>query len=154
MYPLLKKVCDTSQGGHEAVKKTVIKFLGAQTVVSVVQVADDSQLVKEQVFSQCPDLGDVVTHVLPHIQVRSKWKSIGLALGIKKRTLDQFSNDDDPYLETLSYWLEHGSSVAWKTLLDVLGHFETKHTVDELTDKIVSVLGGGDQVSVWVLCVE
>ena len=154
MYPLLKKVCDTSQGGHEAVKKAVMKFLGAHTVTSVIQVADDSWLVKEQVLGQRPDLGDVVTHVLPHIQVRSKWKSIGLTLGIKKTTLDQFSNDDDPYLETLSYWLEHGSSVTWKTLLDVLGLFETKHTVDELMDKIVSVLGGGDQVSVWVLCVE
>ena len=145
MYPLLKKVRDTSQGGHEAVKKAVMKFLG---------VADDSLMVKEQVLGQCPDLGDVVTHVLPHIQVRSKWKRIGLTLGIKKTTLNQFSNDDDPFLETLSYWLEHGSSVTWKTLLDVLGHFETKHTVDELTNKIVSVLGGGDQVSVWVLCVE
>ena len=66
----------------------------------------------------------------------------------------QCSDDRNRFLETLSYWLEHGSSVTWKTLLDVLGHFETKHTVDELTDKIVSVLGGGDQVSVWVLCVE
>ena len=77
---------------------------------------------------------------------------------MKKSTLDglgqQFSNDDDRYLETLSYWLEHGSSVTWKTLLDVLGHFETKHTIDELTDKIVSELGGAHQVSVQVLCVE
>ena len=32
MYPLLKKVFDPSQGGHEAVKKAVMKFLGAQTV--------------------------------------------------------------------------------------------------------------------------
>ena len=154
MYPLLKKVCDTSQSGHEDVKKAVIKFLGGQTVVSAVQVADDSLLVKEQVLGQRPDLGNVVAHVLPHIQVRSKWKSIGLTLGIKKTSLDQFSNDDDPYLEALSYWLEHGSSVTWKTLLDVLGHFETKNTVDELTDRIVSVLGGGHQVSVCVLCVE
>ena len=150
MFPLLKKVCDTSQGGHEAVKKAVIKLLGAQEV-------DDSQLVKEQVLGQCPDLGDVVTHVLPHILVRH-WKRVGLALSLRKRTLDdlrqQFPSEDDCYLETLSYWLEHGSSVTWKTLLDVSGHFETKHTVDELMDKIVSVLGGGDQVSVWVLCVE
>ena len=51
-------------------------------------------------------------------------------------------------METLSYWLEHGSSVTWKTLLDVLGHFETKHKIDELTDKIVSELGGAHQVSV------
>ena len=151
MYPLLKKVCDTSQGGHEAVKKAVMKFLGGQTVESVVQVADDSRLVKEQVLGQRPELGDVVTHVLPHIQVRH-WTRVGLALGMRKRTLDdlrqQFTSKDDRYLETLSYWLERGSSVTWKTLFDVLGYFETKHTVDELTDKIVSVLGGGDQVSV------
>ena len=155
---LLNKVCDTSQGGHEAVKTAVIKFLGVQTVESVVHVADDSQLEKEQVLGQHPVLGDVVTHVLPHIQVRSSWKEVGLFLGMKKSTLDelgkQFSNDNKCYLETLSYWLEHGSSVTWKTLLDVLGHFETKHTVDELIDKIVSVLGGGDQVSVQVVCVE
>ena len=81
----------------------------------------------------------LVTHVLPHIQVRCKRKSIGVHLGIKKSPLDPFSCiDDDSYLETLSYWLELGSSVTWNTLLDVLGHFETKHTVDELTDKIVS----------------
>ena len=77
---------------------------------------------------------------------------------MKKSILDefgeQFSNDDDRYLETLSYWLEHVSSVTWKTLLDILGHFETWHTVDELTDKIVSVLGGGHQVSVQVMCVK
>ena len=155
--PLLKKVCDTSQGGHEAVKTAVIKFLGVQAVESVVHVADDSRLVQEQVLGQRPDLGDVVTHVLPRIQVRH-WKRVGLALGMRKSTLNElgkeFPNDDDCYLETLSYWLEHGSSVTWKTLLDVLGHFETWHTVDELTGKIVSVLGGGDQVSVQVLCVE
>ena len=75
-----------------------------------------------------------------------------MRLGIKKSTLDEFTNEDDPYLETLNYCLEHGSSVTWKTLLDVLGHFETKHTMDELTAKIVSVLGGGHQVSVCVVC--
>ena len=86
------------------------------------------------------------------------WKRVGLALGMGKFTLDevqqQFANDDDCYLETLSYWLEHDSSVTWETLLDVLGHFEIKYTVDELTDKIVSVLRGGHQVSVQVLCVK
>ena len=66
----------------------------------------------------------------------------------------QCSDDRNKLLETLSYWLEHGRSVAWNTLLDVLGHFETKHTVDELTSKIVSVLGEGHQVSVWLLGAE
>ena len=154
MYPSLMKLCDSSQGGHESVKEAVIKLLGGQTVESVVHVTDDSQLMKEQVLGQRPDLGDVVLHVLPHIQVKSKWKDVGLALGMKKSTADtyeqQFSNDHDRYRETLSYCLEHGSSVTWKTLLNVLGHFETKHTVDELTNKIVRVLGGGHQVSVQV----
>ena len=153
----LMKLCDSSQGGHESVKEAMIKILGGQTVESVVHVADDNQLVKEQVLDQHPNMGDIVKHVLPHIQMRH-WKKVGLSLGIKKNTLgelgQQFSSDDDCYLETLSYWLEHGSSVTWKTLLDVLGYFETWHTVDELTDKIVSVLGGGHQVSVQVLCIE
>ena len=153
-YASIKAIAEDGEHGLEFIKGVFSSILGAQTVASVIQVADDSLLVKKQVLGQSPDLGDVVTHVLPHIQVRSKWKRIGLTLGIKKTTLDQFSNDDDPYLETLSYWLEHGSSVTWKTLLDVLDHFETKHTVDELTDKIASVLGGGDQVSVWMSCVE
>ena len=158
IYSLLMKLCDSSQGGHESVKEAVIRFLGGQTVESVVRVADDSQLMKKQVLGQRPDLGDVVLHVLPHIQVKSKWKEVGLALGMKKSTVDtfgqQFSKDDDRYLETLSYCLEHGSSVTWKTLLDVLGRFETWHTVDEVMDKILPVFGRGHQVSVQVLCVE
>ena len=136
-YTVLNSVCKLDVGGQEA-KKVFLSILGGQSV-------------KEEVLGQRPDLGDVVTHVLPHIQVRH-WKRVGLALGMKKRTLDglgqQFPNDDDRYLETLSYWLEHESSVTWNTLLDVLGYFETKHIIDELTDKIVSELRGSHQVSV------
>ena len=44
IYPLLNKVCDTSQGGHEAVKKAVIKILGAQ----IVERSPPSMLAKEQ----------------------------------------------------------------------------------------------------------
>ena len=73
---------------------------------------------------------------------------------MKKCTLDDLGNEhlknDDRYLETLSCWLEHGSSVTWKSLLDVLGHFETKHVIDDLTDKIASEVGGPPQVSVYV----
>ena len=156
-YASIKAIAEYGEHGLEFIKDAFSSILGGQTVVSVVHVADDSQLVKEQVLGQCPDLGDVVTHVLPHIQVRH-WKRVGLALGMWKNSLDElgqkFPNDDDRCLETLSYWLEHGSNVTWKTMLDVLGHFETKHTVDELTGKIVSVLEGGEQVSVQVLCVE
>ena len=153
----LSIVCDPSQGGHEAVKKAVIKLLGGQTVDSVLQVDDESQLVNEQILSQCPDLRDLVAHILPCIEGRH-WKKVGLTLGLKKSTLDglerQYSNNDDRYLETLSYWLEHGSSATWKTLLDVLGHFETKHTIDDLSDRIVSEVRGANKVRVQVLCGE
>ena len=99
--------------------------------------------------------------IMTHVSCQN-WRLVGLLLLEHivdvEYTLNaishQCSDDRNRLLKTLSYWLEHGSSVTWKTLLDVLGHFETKHTVDELTDKIVSVLGGGDQVSVWMLCVE
>ena len=57
----LSMVYDPIQGGHEAVKKAVIKLLGGQTMDGVVQIDNDSQLIKEQIASQCPDLRDVVT---------------------------------------------------------------------------------------------
>ena len=157
-YASFKAIAECGEHGLEFIKRVFSSILGGQTVESVVHVADDSRLVQEQVLGQHPHLGDVVTHVLPRIPVRSNWKEVGLFLGMRKSTLDelgkQFPNDNKCYLEPLCYWLEHGSSVTWKTLLDVLGRFETWHTVDELTGKIVSVLGGGDQVSVQVLSVE
>ena len=158
-YASIKAIADDGEYGHEFIKRVFSSILGVQPVYSVGYAADDSQLVKEQVLGQRPDLGDVVTHVLPHIQVRH-WKRVGLALGMKKITLDglgqQFPNDDDRYLETLSYWLEHehSSSVTWKTLLDVLGLSEVECTMVNLRGKIVSELGGARQVSVQVLCVE
>ena len=132
-------------------KEAVIALLGGQTVDSAAHGADDNHMVKEMIVHQRPDLGGVVKLVLPRIQVRH-WKKVGLTLGIKESTIDdlgqQFSDNDDRYLEILSYWMKHGSSVTWKTLLDVLGYFKTKHTIDELTDKIVSELGRAHQVSV------
>ena len=150
-YAYIKAIADDGEYGQEFIKRVFSSILGGQPVYSVGYAADDSQLVKEQVLGQRPDLGDVVTHVLPHIQVRH-WKRVGLALGMKKSALDdlgqQFPNDDDRYLETLSHWLEHGSSVTWKTLLDVLGLSEVECTMVELRGKIVSELGGAHQVSV------
>ena len=66
MYHSLVKLCDTSQSGHVSVKQTTIKFPSGQ-------ITDGCRFVKEQVLGQCPCLGDIVIHVLSHIQVRSKW---------------------------------------------------------------------------------
>ena len=119
------------------------------------------QLSKDKILRQKPTLSRLAHLIMSHVSTQN-WKLVGLMLlediADCKATLNaishQFSDDKNRFLETVSYWLEHGSSVTWKTLLDVLGHFETKHTVDELADKIVSVLGGGHQVSVQGLCVE
>ena len=53
----------------------------------------------------------------------------------------QFSDDEMRFIETPSYLLELSiySSVTWKTLSDVLGHFKTNHSIDELLSKIVYV---------------
>ena len=139
---LWKEVCDTCQGRQESVKKAVMDLLNGQ---------------KEQVLGQRPDLGDIVRHVLPHIQVRH-WKKVGLAIYVEPSTLNElgqeFTSDKDCYVNTLNYWLKHNSSVTWKTLVDIFGLFETKNTVDRLTNKILSVLGRSYQVSVQALCVE
>ena len=113
------------------------------------------QLGKENVLRQKPKLSKLCHLIMPHVSFQN-WKLVGLLLlediADSEETLNafshQFSDDRNRFLETLSYWLEHGSSVTWKTLLDVLGHFETKHIIDELTNKIVSGLGGAHQVSV------
>ena len=90
-------------------------------------------------MGQPPDLTNVASHTCPtshpsEMQAEKHWS----ASWHQEEPTRSILSDDDSYLETLSYWLELGSSVTWNTLLDVLGHFETKHTVDELTDKIVS----------------
>ena len=69
-YASIKGIAEDGELGLEFIKGVFSSTLGSQPVESVVQAANDSRLVKEQVFSQRPDLGDIVTHVLPHIQVR------------------------------------------------------------------------------------
>ena len=143
-YVLMNHVCQMNKGGQEA-RKVFLSILGGrQSVEGEIRDSNESQFAKAQVLGKHPNLEDVVKYVLPRVQV-SNWKAVGLALSIGKSTLDQiehqFSKEYDCYLETLSYWIEHGSNATWKTLLDVLGYFETKHAVEELMDKIVSVLG-------------
>ena len=43
------------------------------------------------------------------------------------------------------------SNETWKSLLDELGHVETKNILDKVTDKIVLELRGARQVGVQVL---
>ena len=86
-YASIKAIAESGEQGLEAINSVFLSILGGH----VVHAADDSQLVKEQVLGQHPDLGDVVTHVLPHIQVRH-WKRVGLALGMKAHSMLSVNN--------------------------------------------------------------
>ena len=140
--------------GHEFLKRVFTSVLH-QPLCDCPSLLSAEQLGKENVLRQKPKSSKLCHLIIPHVSSQN-WKLVGLLLmediADSEETLNafshEFSDDRNRFLETLSYWLEHGSSVTWKTLLDVLSHFETKHTIDELTDKIVSELGGAHQVSV------
>ena len=141
-FAYIKAIAEYSKHGHEFVQNKFSEILG-----------DDRNSIKEWVLSQPPELEHIVNHVLHRIQMRH-WKRLGISLGMDKLVVDdleqRFSGDSDCCLETLSYWIEHGRSVTWRTLLDALGRFETWQTINELTDNIVTVLGVCHQVSVQV----
>ena len=154
-YASMKAIAEDGEYGREFIKSVFSSVLQQPLSSDKPPLLSAEQFSKDWICRQKPTLSELARLILSRVSTQN-WKLVGLLLleGIAdgKDTLStishQFSDDRNRFLETLSYWLEHGSSVTWKTLLDVLGHFETKHTVDELTDTIVSVLGGADPVSV------
>ena len=155
-YAFMKAIAEDGEHGLEFIKGVFSSVL-QQPLSDRPLLLSAEQLRKDSVLRQKPTLPRLARLVVSQVSTQN-WKLVGLVLleGIAdgedtfNAISHQFTDDKNRFLETLSYWLEHGSSVTWKTLLDALGYFETKHTVDELTDKIVAVLGGGYQVSVQV----
>ena len=90
-------------------------------------------------------------HVLSSLKNKIKWERVGDLLEVDEDILEKIgeeaTEDDDAYYSMLKHWLKHGRNVSWKTLLDAVGHFETKKTVDDITDKIVDELAPS-QVSI------
>ena len=86
----------------------------------------------------------VQKHVMSKLQHKDKWERVGDLLEVDEEELDRLgekaTSDDEAYYSMLKYWLKHGHHVTWKTLLDAVGHFETKKTVDDMTNKIVEEL--------------
>ena len=153
-YVSMMAIAREGEHGREFLKGVFSSVLH-QPLCDWPSILSAEQLSKENVLRQKPKQSNIARLILSYVSTRN-WKLVGLLLlddiADSEETLNaisqQFSDDKNRFLETQSYWLECGSSVTWKTLLDVLGHFETKHTIDELTDKIVSELGGAHQVSV------
>ena len=159
-YASFKAIAEDGEHGRAFIMRLFFSVLQQPLSDRPPQLSAE-QLSKDSILRQKPTLSRLTRLIVSQVSTQN-WKLVGLLLledtADGEDTLNaishQFSDDRRRFLETLSYWLEHGSSVTWKTLLDILGRFETWHTVDELTDKIVSVLGGGEQVRVQVLCVE
>ena len=133
--------------GEKATSK-ILSMLGYQLV-------DGEGLcdAKKKFLEERPVLHLLDEQFLLHIKSKGKWKRVGRLLKVDEDTLKRLSeeatDDDDSYYSMLEYWLEHGHNVSWKTLLDAVGHFETKKTVDDITDKIVEVLAPS-QVSIQI----
>ena len=91
-----------------------------------------------------PSRSLVLKHVMSKLQHKDKWERVGDLLEVDEEELDRLgekdTSDDEAYYSMLKYWLKHGRQVTWKTLLDAVGHCETKKTVDDMTNKIVEEL--------------
>ena len=130
----------------EDVTARIVSMLGYPLVVS------DRQEVKK-ILKEKPKRSLMDKHVLSSLMYKRKWERIGNLLEVDRDILmkigEESTDDDDAYYSMLDYWLEHGCNVSWKTLLDAVGHFEPKKTVDDITDKIVEELAPS-QVSIQI----
>ena len=167
-YASMKAIAEDGEGGLEFIKgvfTSVIQqplndrppLLNAGTK----QCCSAERFCNYAIFGRKPTLSELTRIILSRVSAQN-WKLIGVMLlediANSKKVLDSISHqecdDRNRFLEMLSYWLENGSSLTWKTLMDTLGLFETKHTVDEMMDNIVSVLRGAHQVSVYLCFVS
>ena len=115
-------------------------------------VNSDQQEVKK-ILEEKPKRSLLQKIVLSSLKYKRKWERVGDLLEVNEDILknigEEAADDDDAYYSMLKYWLEHGCNVSWKTLLDAVGDFETKKTVDHITDKIVEELAPS-QVSIQI----
>ena len=134
------------RGLGEDVISRIVSLLGYPLVIS------DQQEVKK-ILEEKPKRSLIEKYVLPSLKCKRKWERVGNLLEVDEDILEEIgeeaTDDDDAYYSMLKYWLKHGRNVSWKTLLDAVGHFETKKTVDDITDKIVEELAPS-QVSIQI----
>ena len=120
----------------------------------VIKEEEGSKVAQNAVLEQTPEQSDVEECVLSNVKELKKWRRVGELLKVDEPLLDKLAKDADgsadAYYSMLGYWLKHGRSVTWKTLLDTIGHFETKKTMDDIRMKIergVSVTNVGGHVT-------
>ena len=106
----------------------------------VIKGEEGSKAAQNAVLEETPEQPDVEECVLSNVKELRKWRRVGELLKVAAPVLDKLAkvadDNDDAYYSMLRYWLEHGHSVTWKALLDAIGHFETKKTMDDIRKKI------------------
>ena len=136
----LMKLKSKGELGQQAVQAVVSHLLGNATAEQGTST-DESYLQQQKVLDQRPDLAVIVGTVLPKLDCQN-WKDIGILLHVPSSALDDIDQKHNQprhkYREALIYWLNHSKAASWRTLLEVLGHFETKYTMDQMTSEILA----------------
>ena len=136
----LMKLGSSGALGQQAVQAVMSQLTGRATVTQGL-ATEVSYLHHQKVLDWRPDLNIISTYVIGHCNV-DRWRHIGIHLKLPQEVLSHFlsahSSCEDRYLEVLIYWLAHNEAASWRTLLEVLGHFETKQTMDQLMQVILA----------------
>ena len=121
-----------------------VQPLPGRNTVEQGTATEESYIRQQKVLDQRPDLCIISMKFIDHVNVE-KWQRLGISLKIPLEALSHISSThfscEDRYLEVLIYWLAHNEVASWRTLLEVLGHFETKQTMDQLTQEVCQVSG-------------
>ena len=139
----LRKLLLLGSSGKQAVQAALRDL----PLVPETSTSEQGTSTEESHLSQCmlldrrPDLSIVALHVINAVNAE-QWYRLGISLKISQAVLSHISSthssSENKYLKVLQCWLHQNKAVNWRTLLDILGHFETKHTIDCLTQDILA----------------
>ena len=139
----LMKVASSGALGQQAVQ-TVFSQLTGRNTVEQGTATEESYICQQKVLDQKPELSIISTNFIDHVNVE-KWRRLGISLKIPLEALSHISSThfscEDRYLDVLIYWLANNEAASWRTLLELLGHFETKQTMDHLMQEILASQG-------------
>ena len=136
----LMKLASSGALGQQALQ-TVLSQLPGRAKVEQGTATEESHIHQQKVLEQRPKLNILSNYIVGHFNVR-RWRLLGTYLEVPQEVLSDISfahsSCDDRYLEVLIYWLSHNEAANWRTLLEVLGNFETKNTLDKLTQEVLA----------------
>ena len=136
----LMQLMSSGPRGQQAMQAVLSQLLGKSSTAEQGTVTEESHLHQQKVLAQRPDLTVIVKAVLPKVDCEN-WEETGIMLQVPTSTLNDLEHSQsrlrDKYRKVLKYWLEH-KAASWRTLLEVLDNFETKVTMDQLTQEIIA----------------